>query len=56
MKKYDTIIFGLDGTLLDTLDYLTDSVNYSLGMKQKEPSPMLLLGQFFFCFIMRFKP
>lgn len=32
MKKYDTIIFDLDGTLLNTLEDLADSVNAALRM------------------------
>jgi phosphoglycolate phosphatase len=30
MKKIDTVIFDLDGTLLNTLDDLTDSVNFAM--------------------------
>lgn len=33
MKAYEAVVFDLDGTLLNTLDDLCDSVNYALGMK-----------------------
>lgn len=32
MIEYDTVIFDLDGTLLNTLEDLTDSVNYALEL------------------------
>lgn len=33
MKKYNAVIFDLDGTLLNTLDDLMDSTNYALRMQ-----------------------
>lgn len=46
MKKYDAIIFDLDGTLLNTLDDLADSVNYALRTMQMPERTLEEVRQF----------
>ena len=54
--KYDTFIFDLDGTLLNTIDDLTDSLNYALKKnnlneyKVDEVKPSILIIIFRVCF------
>lgn len=38
--KYNTILFDLDGTLLYTLEDLTDSLNHTLALYHKETHPI----------------
>lgn len=37
MYPYDTVIFDLDGTLLNTLQDLADSTNYALALQGMPP-------------------
>ena len=46
MKKYKAVIFDLDGTLLNTLDDLADSVNYILKKFGYPQQPKLSIRRF----------
>ncbi len=46
MRKYDTIIFDLDGTLLNTLEDLTNSVNFSLARYDFPPRTVAEVRKF----------
>ena len=41
MRPYDTVIFDLDGTLLDTLQDLADSANYALNLRGLPLAPWM---------------
>ena len=41
LSRFKTVIFDLDGTLLDTLEDLTDAVNYALEAYKMPPSRSL---------------
>jgi phosphoglycolate phosphatase len=45
-KKYDAVIFDLDGTLLNTLEDLTDSVNYVMEQMGYPTHPIEHIRQF----------
>ena len=38
MEKYKAIVFDMDGTVLDTLDELTKSLNYVFARHGRMPS------------------
>ena len=44
MKKYETVVFDLDGTLLNTLEDLADATNHALRTMQM---PERTIGEVF---------
>lgn len=46
MSRYNTVVFDLDGTLLDTLADLTDSVNFALHLHGYPPHTLAEIRSF----------
>ena len=45
MKKYETVVFDLDGTLLNTLEDLADATNYALRTMQMPERTIVEIGR-----------